>query len=128
MKESTDFKYPLKFREGALETCAIDEDIKQSLYLLLSTRRGERIMRPNYGVDLEQFAFESVNYELLSRIESEVLRAIRLNEPRVENVKAEVESADEHIINTETLIINISYTIKENAHEQSLSFRLGNKI
>ncbi len=127
MRESTDLKYPLKFREGTLETCGIDEDIKQSLYLLLSTRRGERIMRPNYGVDLDQFAFESVNYELISRIENEVLRAIRENEPRVENVKTSVESFDEHMINVETLIINITYTVKENAHEQSLSVNLGNK-
>ncbi len=128
MKESTDLKFPIRYKDGTPETCGIDDDIRQSLYLLLSTRRGERVMRPNYGCDLEQFAFERVNYDLLSRIENEVTRAIALNEPRVENVKVTLESSDEQIINTENPIIIVSYTVKENAHEQSLRVQSGGKM
>ncbi len=111
--------------QNSFETCDIDEDIKQSLYLLLNTRRGERLMRPNYGCDLSQFAFESVNYELLSLIENEILSAIKTCEPRVRNVKISIDSSDKENISTETLIVNIEYTVKENAHEQYLSVNIG---
>lgn len=81
-------------------------------------------MRPNYGCDLAQFAFESVNYSLLTRIQSEVLSAIKLYEPRVENVTVTVDNSSREELSTETLMINIGYTIKATAMQQTLSFRL----
>ena len=120
----TDWKYPIEYSGGRVQMNALEQDIRQSLFLLLNTRRGERVMRPNYGCDLAQFAFESVNYSLLTRIQSEVLSAIKLYEPRVENVTVTVDNSSREELSTETLMINIGYTIKANAMQQTLSFRL----
>ncbi len=120
----TDWKYPIEYSGGRVQMNALEQDIRQSLFLLLNTRRGERIMRPNYGCDLAQFAFESVNYSLLTRIQSEVLSAIKLYEPRVENVTVTVDNSSREELSTETLMINIGYTIKATAMQQTLSFRL----
>lgn len=120
----TDWKYPIEYSGGRVQMNALEQDIRQSLFLLLNTRRGERVMRPNYGCDLAQFAFESVNYSLLTRIQSEVLSAIKLYEPRVENVTVTVDNSSREELSTETLIINIGYTIKATAMQQTLSFRL----
>lgn len=120
----TDWKYPIEYSGGKVQMNALEQDIRQSLFLLLNTRRGERIMRPNYGCDLAQFAFESVNYSLLTRIQSEVLSAIKLYEPRVENVTVTVDNSSREELSTETLMINIGYTIKATAMQQTLSFRL----
>ena len=122
----TDIAFPVTFDEsGEARLCDVDEDIRQSLHLLLSTRRGERLMRPEYGCDLAQFAFESVNYSLISRITNEISQAIAAFEPRVEQVELSADGSGE---SSGALIINISYIVRENAHEQSLSFELGSKF
>ena len=120
----TDWKFPIEYSGGKVQMNPLEQDIRQSLFLLLNTRRGERVMRPNYGCNLSQFAFESVNYSLLTRIQSEVLSAIKLYEPRVENVTVTVDNSSREELSTETLIINIGYTIKATAMQQTLSFRL----
>lgn len=124
--EITDIAFPITFDEnGGAQLNGHDEDIRQSLTLLLSTRRGERLLRPEYGCDLMQFAFESVNYSLISRIRSEITQSIAQFEPRVENVSVSVDgdSGD-----AGALVILIEYRVRENAHEQSMSFVLGDKF
>ena len=121
----TDWKFPIEYTGGSVQMNTLEQDIRQSLFLLLNTRRGERVMRPNYGCDLSQFAFESVNYSLLTRIQSEVLTAIKLYEPRVDNVTVTVDNGSREELSAETLVINISYTIKASAMEQTMSLRLG---
>ncbi len=122
-RTGTDWKYPLEYGGGKVRMNTLEQDIRQSLFLLLNTRRGERVMRPAYGCDLAQFAFESVDYPLLMRIEGEILAAIKLYEPRVENVSVTAgRSGGEP--SAEALIINVSYTIKANAVQQTLSFKL----
>ncbi len=120
----TDWKYPLEYGGGKVLMNSLEDDIKQSLFLLLNTRRGERVMRPAYGCDLAQYAFESVDYSLLTRIEGEILASIKLYEPRVENVTVTVDNSSTDELSTETLIINIAYTIKANAIQQTLGFKL----
>ena len=124
--EITDIAFPITFDEnGGARLNGPDDDIRQSLTLLLSTRRGERLLRPEYGCDLMQFAFESVNYSLISRIRSEITQSIAQFEPRVENVSVSVDgdSGD-----AGALVILIEYRVRENAHEQSMSFVLGDKF
>ena len=38
-----------------------EEDIRQSLIILLSTRTGERIHRPDYGTELYRYQFEQLD-------------------------------------------------------------------
>ncbi len=124
--EITDIAFPLTFDEnGGARLNGLDEDIRQSLVLLLSTRRGERLLRPEYGCDLTQFAFESVNYSLISRIRSEITQSIAQFEPRVDNVSVNVDGNGG---DAGALVILIEYRVRENAHEQSMSFVLGDKF
>jgi|APTNR8051073442_1049403.scaffolds.fasta_scaffold06699_5 hypothetical protein len=58
-------------------------DIEQSLTLLLTTRPGERVMRPDYGCALEDLLFEPINESLLTYIRNLIQRAILYYEPRI---------------------------------------------
>ncbi len=52
----TGWAFPVTFDkkpECAVRMVSEVEDIEQSLTLLLSTRPGERVMRPDYGCNLE---------------------------------------------------------------------------
>lgn len=58
-------------------------DIEQSLTLLLTTRPGERVMRPDYGCALEDLLFEPINESLLAYIRNLIEHAILYYEPRI---------------------------------------------
>jgi len=60
-----------------------EEDIRQSLNILLSTSLGERIMHPDYGCDLTGYVFETLNASVKSYIRNIIERAILYHEPRI---------------------------------------------
>jgi phage baseplate assembly protein W len=59
------------------------EDIAQSLTILLTTRPGERVMRPDFGCALEDLLFEPMNESLLTYVRHLIDRAILYYEPRI---------------------------------------------
>ncbi len=72
-----------------------EEDIKQAIYLILMTRKGARLMRPEFGCDIYQFAFDSLDYTTLSRMQETVYRALTLYEPRIYNLSVEIAQGEE---------------------------------
>jgi len=71
-----------KTRKGVMLT-SDEEDIEKSLEILLSTRLGERIMRPDYGCDLTDMIFEPLTIALRTYITNLVETAILYHEPRI---------------------------------------------
>jgi uncharacterized protein len=63
-----------------------EQDILESLHVLLSTRRGERFLRPEFGSSLHRQVFEVLDNECRDRICQMVREAIRLHERRVETL------------------------------------------
>lgn len=59
-------------------------DIQQSLEILLNTSKGERVMLPDYGCDLQTFLFESINDSKIHLLKEIIRSAIVTYEPRVE--------------------------------------------
>ncbi len=70
-------------RRGEARMVREEEDIQESLMILLSTTPGERIMRPTYGCGLRNLVFESVNESLLTEIRDLIKRAVLFFEPRI---------------------------------------------
>jgi Bacteriophage baseplate protein W len=74
---------------GAIDTVADDEAIRQSLLLLISTRPGERVMRPEYGCDLSRLVF-SPNDDTTAGLAIHFVRqAVERFEPRVEVLRVD---------------------------------------
>jgi phage baseplate assembly protein W len=69
---------------GRLEWVQGEQTVRQALLMLLSTRPGERIMRPQYGCDLHRLMFEPNDETTAGIVIFEVRRAIERWEPRVE--------------------------------------------
>ena len=68
---------------GGVTLVSDEEDIKQSLAILLSTRFGERLLEPRYGCNLDRFQFEPLDTTLRTYIKDLVQDAILYFEPRV---------------------------------------------
>ncbi|MEO1436866.1 MAG: GPW/gp25 family protein [Bacteroidota bacterium] len=72
-----------------------EEDISQSILLLLSTRPGERIMQPDYGCELHNLVFDKINADLVGKIEDFIATSILYYEPRVTLEKIDIDPSDE---------------------------------
>ncbi|GAB7195990.1 GPW/gp25 family protein [Dickeya oryzae] len=85
-----------------------DEDIRQSLALLLSTRPGERIMAPRYGCDIQGMVFEDLTLSTLTDMKTRIEQAILFFEPRIQLQAITIDSS--HAPDG-TLLINLDYTL-----------------
>ncbi len=61
-----------------------EEDIKESLIILLSTRMRERVMRSKYGCNLDVLLFESMTVTFLTFVREHVRESIVQYEPRID--------------------------------------------
>jgi len=94
---------------GAIDTVVDDDVIRQSLLLLISTRPGERVMRPLYGCDLNQLAF-SPNDDTTAGLAIHFVRqAVARWEPRVDVLRVDASRDDE---DPTRLGITLNYRIK----------------
>ena len=74
---------------GAIDTVADDEAIRQSLLMLISTRPGERVMRPEYGCDLHRLVFAPNDDTTAGLAIHFVRQAVERWEPRVEILRVD---------------------------------------
>ena len=87
-----------------------EEDIRESLGILLSTRPGERVMHPTYGCGLHAMVFETINESTVTEIKDLIERAILFFEPRItlEDIEVYTEDALDG-----TLKIQLNYTVRK---------------
>jgi phage baseplate assembly protein W len=58
----TGWNFPPEFsKRGNVIMVSAEEDIRQSLFILLSTSPGERVMQPNFGCGLKNQVYENIN-------------------------------------------------------------------
>ncbi len=77
---------------GLIERVSYEEDIQQSILIILSTAKGERVMRPDFGCGIHELVFAAVTTQLIARIETTVREALRTYEARIEVRRVGVET------------------------------------
>lgn len=80
---------------GWLEWVTGEDSVRQALLLLLSTRPGERVMRPDYGCPLNGLGFEPNDDTTAGMAIGYIRRAIERWEPRVRIVRLDARRAEE---------------------------------
>lgn len=107
----TGWSFPPRFSHAAdgLEMSSDERDIAESIFILLSTQPGERVMNPSYGCDLHSQVFAGINNSTKTKIEDLISTAILYHEPRVDVVGIDIEVVD---LLTGHLNVNITYEIK----------------
>lgn len=85
------------------------EDIQASLDILLSTRLGERVMRPKYGCNLDVMVFEAMNTNMITYVKDLITNAIKIYEPRIKLESINLDTAREK---EGVLLIELEYTVK----------------
>lgn len=68
---------------GQMVWSAGELNVRESICIILRTRRGERLMRPDFGCGLDRYLFEPATVSTLRLIQEEVKTALQRWEPRV---------------------------------------------
>jgi hypothetical protein len=68
---------------GSVQLVSAEDDICESLQILLSTSLGERVMQPSYGCNLQNFLFEPLSPTITSSIKEQLRTSILYHEPRI---------------------------------------------
>jgi phage baseplate assembly protein W len=58
--------------------------IKNSLYNIFTTKKGQKILNPNFGASLDQFLFESITPINAKILGNTILENVNLYEPRID--------------------------------------------
>lgn len=94
---------------GNIELSASNEDIRESIKIILGTAKGERIMRPEFGCDIHDHVYSSATPATLNVIETDVREALVRWEPRIDLEDIEAYPADE---DPSKILIDIEYRVR----------------
>jgi len=91
--------------DGRIQTARYEESVRQSIWIILSTAKGERLMRRNFGCGIHDLVFSSRNASIKGDITNSVREALVNFEPRINLRNVEIRE------NGGRLDINISYEV-----------------
>jgi phage baseplate assembly protein W len=94
---------------GGIEMVADRESVRQAILLLLSTVRGERVMRPTYGCDLHKLAFMPNDTTTHGMAIHYVRQALERWERRIDILRIDAHASDER---AELLEIVLDYRVR----------------
>ncbi|MDZ4763510.1 MAG: GPW/gp25 family protein [Chloroflexota bacterium] len=94
-----------------------DLAIRQSIYVIVYTVPGERVMRPDFGCEIHSLIFDPINDETAVVAERYVREAILLWEPRIDLKAVTVKPGDSDL---GEMWIDITYQIKGYYEPRSL--------
>jgi len=106
-------------RTGLVASVAYEEDIRQSMRVILETSPGERVMRPNFGCGIHDLVFEAMDSTTIQRIRSTVEEALRRCEARIDVLSVEV---DESATAEGKLLVQIEYRVRKTNQVGNLVF------
>ncbi len=102
--------FPLQVdRRGGIALASDEADVDQAIHLILSTAKGERPMRPEFGCGVHDFVFDTIDATTIGKMELAIREALDRWEPRVivETVEFDLDE-----ISDGRLIIDIGYRVR----------------
>jgi len=109
----TGWAFPPSFdrESGSVTLVSDEEDIKQSLDILLLTSLGERVMQPRYGCNLSDYMFEPLSSSMIGFIKDRVENAILIYESRIVIESIDVTDDGSFDLIEGKFTISVEYTI-----------------
>ena len=104
------FGFPFRVEEGTGKIAMVshEEDIRQSVELILHTYRGERVMRPDFGARVADYLFAENTKETGFALESEIRQALIDWEPRIDEIEVEAQVDGARA----AITVSISYRVR----------------
>ena len=105
------WSFPPTFNRSrnGVEMLEQEADIASSLEVLLSTAQGERVMLPQYGCNLQELVFESLDTRMKTLMADKIESAILYHEPRIEVESVRLDESREL---EGVVLIEVVYRVK----------------
>lgn len=115
------WSFPPEFNRssGEVNMVSEDEDIEESLSILLSTVPGERVMNPAYGCGLKLLIFENISESTVTEIKDVIERAILFFEPRIKLINIDINTED--LYDGEIKLL-INYTVRATNNRRNMVY------
>jgi uncharacterized protein len=95
--------------KGALTLVSDEERIRQSIWLILATAPGERVMLPTFGCGIHDLVFQPNTVAVRGSVQAEVTDALTRWEPRIDVIDVTVTAPAGQ---PEVMLIEIEYRIR----------------
>jgi uncharacterized protein len=105
----TGWRFPPRVdARGALAWASAEEDVEQSVWIILATARNEREMRPDFGCGIHDVVFAPNSPATRGRLAEHVREALVDWEPRIDVIDVDVTAPGE----PEVLLIEVVYRVR----------------
>jgi uncharacterized protein len=115
---------PLDLRpnhQGQLRYLSLDDSVRQSIQIILSTRPGEQLMQPNFGAGLATFLHEPNTLITQRRIRDRIYESLTQWESRILLQRVDVQTPADQ---PSHLRIEIVYQIKRTGALQQMGLTM----
>jgi uncharacterized protein len=110
-----------KPKDGVISYPSMEQSIRDSIRVILTTRPGEQLMRPRFGAGLENFLDQGNTVALRSQIQSTILQSLQNYENRITVDAVDVDPVPG---DNSQLQIGIYYRILRTNSTQQISVKL----
>lgn len=104
---------------GQVELAHEEAAVRQSIWMILSTAPGERLMRPDFGCGIHDLVFAPNSAETIGQLMSAVSQALISWEPRIDLENVDVFAEPEQ---PSCLIIQIHYRVRSTNNRFNLVY------
>lgn len=99
-------------------TSSGEQNVKESVYIILMTQKRERWIRQEFGSELLSYTFMDISLTRMNMMARQLKRTLLDQEPRLSDVEVDVRPE----MDRGCLIINVAYTIAETNTQDNLVF------
>jgi uncharacterized protein len=114
------WSFPPRFdgKLGQLEMVELDEDVREALFVLFSTKRGERATNPNFGCRVHELIWRPINPTTIYLIKEAIEDAVNEFESRIEieEIHVDTESVEG------TIFIHLDYVVTKVNNRTNIVF------
>lgn len=93
--------------DGKIERAEYEESVRQSIWIVLGTAKGERVMRPDFGCGIYDLLFEVNSSSTTGKVAQCVREALLWFEPRIDVLEVQVTFHD-----GSKMLISIDYQVR----------------
>lgn len=100
------WKFPVQVDEttGKIKTVEDNENIKQSVRMILETQKNERKVVPEFGTDLQSFMFDVVDATFVSNLKKSVEGSIKMWEGHIEDINVAINASSGAVATVEAAV------------------------
>jgi len=106
----TGWKFPIRVdKTGGLAYSTGEQNVAESIWIILATASGERQMLPNYGCGIYDLVFAPINPMTFGNIAHSVRKSLTDNEPRIDILDVAVDAGQDQ---PSQILIRVDYRIR----------------